>query len=86
MTTEDPKFKLIASVSTLLIISILAIYEARKENAIESKLSAEKVKTEEIQSKNQNLEKEHEKAKKQIEILQSKNRELEKSTAKPPKK
>jgi hypothetical protein len=86
MTTEDPKFKLIASLSTVLIISVLAIYESRKQSSIESKVGVERIKVEEIQLSRRHLEKEHEETKKQMEILKSKNRELEKSMPKPPNK
>ena len=71
MTTEDPKFKIIAVVSITCLLSVMAIYESRKKDLIHNHIKIERFKLERTLS-------EHEKAKQKIEILQRKNSELEK--------
>jgi hypothetical protein len=71
MTSEDPKFKLIAIISITLILFVMGIYELRKKALIHNHVKIERLKLEKVLS-------EHEKAKQQIEILQQKNQELEK--------
>jgi hypothetical protein len=65
------------------IISIMALYESRRQSSIEVKINNEKKRVEEIITKQESLEKEHKAAKRQIEVLQSRNTELENSLNKP---
>ena len=81
MTTEDPKYKVIAAISTALIVALMATYELRKQDSIDNRLQSERQKMEEIRYGKLQLEKEHRKAKRLIEILESKNRALEKTKA-----
>jgi hypothetical protein len=77
LTTDDLKFKMISTVMTVAIISIMAFYESRKQTSLEAKIKTEKRRVEEILFQTQALEKKHEETKRQIEVLLSRNKELE---------
>lgn len=75
MTSDDPKFKIIAVTSVALVLSVMGINESRKNNLIEYHVNTERLKLKKTLS-------EHEIAKEQIRVLQRKNSELEKSASK----
>ena len=72
MTTEDPKYKIIAAVSTVLIIAVMAFYSLRKQHSIENLLRIERLKSEEIRAGRLHPEQKHEETKRQKEILKFK--------------
>ena len=83
MTTDDPKYKIIAAASTVLIIAVMAFYELRKQHSIENLLHTERLKFEEIRAGRLHPEKKLEETKRQKEILKFKNSEAEESEAIP---
>jgi len=76
MTTKDPKYRITIIVCTVLLFSVMAIYESRKKESIADQLNAEKVKVEQILSGKVHLEKELEKTKQQLETLELKHEKL----------
>ena len=79
MTTKDPKYRITAIVCTVVLFSVMAVYESRKKESIADQLNAEKVKVEQILSGKVHLEKELEKTKQQLETLELKHEKLKQS-------
>jgi len=70
MTTEDQKFKIISAFSIVLLISVMGVYESRKQDSIEKKVDSERKKMEEIIK---------EKVEQEVRMFQLRNSDPEKS-------